>query len=408
MRKALFASTLLATVFACTVTRAQAASAYASLSNPIYTCVPGDNSVALNGLLANGGVVQIAAGTCNLAHGLIMTVSGTILNGAGPGRTVLQAMRPEAIDVVTLGISAVNYQGSGFMVGNLTIDGALTGPAQVSPKRGRDIVIAGGVHADSVNSYGALLMNVETRNAVDGVTIHGSDVTATGLNSHHNRHSGFFVMGLAPIPAPYNIAHNVTLKSSQAAYNNLDNAVGLTWDDVDISRYTANVTIGGPNPGDGNTILFGDILLGCPPHKEGCQNPTGPFLVQGNVVTNTGAVQATGVRAFGHVTGVVFDHNTIEAAVVGVGVFGNISNTQVTNNVVTGPTAVGVTVSPLAGEGPGNQVTVSANTVTMAATNRPAFTVQTATNVTLTDNVGNGAPYDTRQAGQGLVMNGNH
>lgn len=309
---------------------ARAASVYATLSRRIYTCVRGDNSVALNGLLANGGEVKIAAATCNLGHGLMMTVSGTRLVGVGMGRTILHAMKPERIDVITVGIAAVNYRGGGFAISDFTVDGDLRTHAAISPTSGQNIVIMGGVHAEANHSFGITLSNVETRFGVNGVAIHGSDIRAVGLKSHGNRHSGFFVMGLATIPAPYNIAHNVTLTGSWVGRNNLDNRVGLTWDDIDISKFTADVTIGGLNPGDGNTIVAGDILLGCPPTDWGCGESTGPFLVQGNSVTNLGPVQSLGMRAYGNVRGATFDHNTVVTAETGIGVYGNAANTRVT------------------------------------------------------------------------------
>ncbi len=382
-------------------------SPYRTPTRPIYTCTNGDNSVALNGLLAAGGEVDLAAGKCRLAIGLVMPVPGTTLHGAGRGRTVLLPMRPGAIDLVTVGLGSPTYAGGGFTISNLTTNGLVTGPANPNAAAGHGIRVTGGVHADRNSRFGLVIVDVETSYGVGGVSIARSDVTATGLDTHHNRRSGFFVESTARMPAPYNIASRVTLRASTAANNNLDNAPGRTWDNVDFSSYTAHGTVGGPNAGDGNTVIAGDILFGCPPDDLKCARPTGPFLAQGNTVTNTGAMQAVGIRAYGRVAGVVFDRNTITAAQTGIALMGSVTGATVSNNAVSGPSAYGVEIAPLAGAAPGDTLTVSGNNVTMKNPNKPAFSVIRATNVTLRGDNGHGAPYATSQAGAGLVMGGN-
>ncbi len=270
--------------------------------------------------------------------------------------------------------------------------------------------VQGGVYRDATNASGLNVTNVEARDAVDGATIHGSDIAVAGLNSHNNRHSGFFVQGLPELPAPHNTAHNITLQGSRFAVDAMDNRPGKTWDEIDVSDDTANVTIGGLQAGQGNTITDGDVLIGCPPWYSKCaRTPTGPFLVQGNIVTVIGQVQGIGIRAFGNVTGAVFDHNTVNTDGIGIGMFGGVINSRMTNNVVSGEFAYGVLLQPISSyRGAGHSILVESNSVKMGDQNKPAFSVQQATNATLSNNNGNGAPYDTSEAGAGLVMTRNH
>ncbi len=324
-----------------------------------------------------------------------MPVSGTTLNGAGMGETILQASAPLAIDVITIGLEKTNYRGGGFTVSNLTIDGNLHVNANNAQKVGRGVVVQGGV-------VQAFITNVETRYGLDGISIAGSQIAATGIYTHDNRHSGFFVQGNANMPAPYELADSVSLKASRADNNNLDNTPGKTWDDVDFDRRTSNGTIGGPDAGDGNELTGGDILLSCTP--SACPATIGPFTVQGNTVNGT---NQAGVRVYGDVTGALVIGNTLNVAPSGINVVGPVTNSTVSNNTVSGPVAYGINIFPLSGFPVGNEIIVAANNVMMGNIKKPAFAVVGATNVTLANNNAEGASYDTSQAGAGLMMIGN-
>lgn len=405
-RSTLLAATMLA---ALAVSHAHAASPYRGLSVPIYTCTAkSDNSVALNGLLAAGGDVEVAAGKCHLASGLIVSVPGTTLNGAGAGQTIFEPLTLGAdIDIITVGQSGPAWSGGGFTLSNFTTDGRLTTTANPNALASHGIHITGGVHATTGFPFGAALINVETEDYIGGVWITGSDVTATGLNTHNNRHSGFFVQGSLRYPAPYNSADSDGMLGSTAANNQLDNTVGLTWDNVNFSNDTSNGFVGGPNVGDGNTISGGDVLFGCPPTESKCAGvQVGPFLAQGNVVTSTQPIMDIGIRAYGNVTGVTISNNTVNAGGTGIELKGDVTNSTVSTNIISGPSAFGIELNTLAGGAAGDNNIVQSNDITMAS-NKPCVSVIAQTNVQVLDNNGHGAPYATSQAGAGLVFTGN-
>ncbi len=70
----------------------------------------------------------------------------------------------------------------------------------------------------------------------------------------------------------------------------------------------------------------------------------GPFTVQGNTVNDT---QQAGVRVYGDVTGAIVTKNTLNVALCGINVVGPVTNSTVSDNVVSSTIAYGVNVFPL-------------------------------------------------------------
>ncbi len=170
MRSALLTAALLAAPALAHAGTSARLSPYIGNATPTYSCVPGDNSVALNGLLANGGTVNVAPGTCALSGSLYLLVSGTALNGAGMGQTVFVASRPLQMDMVSVGKVGPLFRGSGFTVSNLTLDGNVHGNAGNTSNTGRGIIVYGGATQ-------SVIANVETRFAAIGASIAGSYIT---------------------------------------------------------------------------------------------------------------------------------------------------------------------------------------------------------------------------------------
>eukprot|EP01048_Picozoa_sp_COSAG05_P006543 COSAG05_NODE_429_length_9889_cov_11.904290_2_plen_698_part_00 len=133
----------------------------------------------LNAQLAKGGFVRLPAGVIEIDRPLLMGVSGTVLEGAGPGVTTLRLKKTgEAIQILSLLYGKVSPDGktllrtSGLTVRNLTIDGgqsALVSNKVVDIDQGPsslDMNCAMGVYASDVliqnvtfiNYYGAITM----------------------------------------------------------------------------------------------------------------------------------------------------------------------------------------------------------------------------------------------------------
>lgn len=375
---------------------------YVGNASPTYNCVAGDNSSAINGLLANGGPVNLAAGTCNITKGLVMTVTGTTLNGAGMGQTILQVAKPATIDAVTMGVSRNNYRANNMTVGNLTIDGATHTPELNASKIGRGVVIAGGVTQSFVT-------NVEARFGVDGVFVVGSFNTINGVWVHDNRHAGIYVAGNSNMPPPYNFADHDTTISSRIDNNALDNAYcGAScnpnqWDGLDYDKFSSNGTIGGITPALGNEVTGNDILIAC----SNCtaSQPISTFTVQSNTVSNS---TESGIRTGNEVADITIMGNTVSGCGMGINIIGGVHRATVSNNTITGATSQGVGVYPNSGQPTGDTVTVDSNDITMTSTNRDAVRVTKDTNVHVTNNAMHGAVIDTAPAGAGLVVSGNY
>ena len=372
-------------------------SLYDSVQAPSYTCTPGDNSTALNGLLANGGTVNVAAGVCNLSQGLHLTVSGTTLNGAGAGQTIFQATTPLAFDVITVGLAALKYRGSGFTVSNLTTDGGVTMKAPNITKVGRGIVVLGGVTQ-------SLVSNVETRFSTDGASISGSYITIQNQYSHDNRHAGIYGNGIGSLPAPYNVASQDTVTGGQYDNNCLDNVTGHTFDNMIFANGATNWTVGGPNEGDGNEASGnGDILISC----LACGQDVGVFTVEGNTV-NGGSLG--GVRLTGNVHDIqVLNNMLINEPANAITVAGQVQRAMIQGNMMQVQNGAGVGfLSNAVSPGVSDSITISNNYILMANQNMATVAFQNAsTNVTITGNAYNGAQDNTAMAGAGLVDTGN-
>lgn len=375
-----------------------------------------DSQPALQAALDAGGTIDITTnGKCLLGKGLVITQPGTTLNGAGQGVTMLKAMTADKYDVLTIGVAAVQFHASGITVSNLTLNGAMLEPAPVVKiSTGRCLVVEGGIFADDAHPFGLKVTNVTTRNCTDGVTMHGGDAVFAHLRSFNNRHAGFFVQGNNRFPPPHDYAQHIKLTGSELYANTLDSRSGMTWDEVFIGSYTRDVTIGGPNAGDGNRLTNGDIVLSCPPTDDKCQgDPIGPFLVQRNTVNNLDStVQGIGIRTYGNVRDATIDGNTVQTPTNGIGVFGNSTHILVTRNSVSRSIASGIALHALLTDSNGNpaigdDITVDRNTVSMDNPHKPGVSVIAHTHVTLTDNNTNGAPYDVDQAGDGFSAAGN-
>eukprot|EP01052_Picozoa_sp_SAG31_P032112 SAG31_NODE_3485_length_4211_cov_2.074903_1_plen_245_part_00 len=90
---------------------------------------PPPTAAQLNALLAKGGLVQLPPGVIEVDRPLLLGVSGTVLEGAGPGVTILRLKKSgQAIQMLSLLYGTVTPDGScerttGLVVRNLTVDG---------------------------------------------------------------------------------------------------------------------------------------------------------------------------------------------------------------------------------------------------------------------------------------------
>lgn len=375
-----------------------------------YTCVYGDNAPKINQLLSqlvSGETLGIGAGSCEIDSGLTMTVPGTALVGAGPGQYGTKIFIPAGsgniFDMLTVGIAGGRYHGAGFTIMKLSFDGHITS-RYPGTGTGRGIRIVAGVYADALHAFGVSLSHIAASELVGGISVAGSDVTAVDMYLHDNRHSAFVALG----GASHRIAHDITLKGSVIARNELDNAPGKTYDSIYIGPFTSGVTIGGPAASDGNKVTGGDILFACPPSMGVCATPIGPFLAQNNSVTTGGTTgHRDALRLYGDVTQAKVDRNTISALGIGVYAYGAVTESTISDNAISNRVGTGVVLQQLPGGAPGNSIMIDGNKVSVLRSTI-AFSVVSDTNVTLQDNDAYGSGYSVSRAGAGLTLIGNH
>ena len=133
----------------------------------------------INAQLAKGGIVRLPSGVIEIDRPLLMGVSGTVLEGVGPGVTTLRLKKSgEVIQMLSLLYGVQSSDGktllhtSGLIVRNLTFDGGQSASASnpvVGINQGPsslDMNVAMGIYASDVlvsdvtfiNHYGAISM----------------------------------------------------------------------------------------------------------------------------------------------------------------------------------------------------------------------------------------------------------
>jgi hypothetical protein len=134
----------------------------------------------INAQLAKGGIVRLPPGVIEIDRPLLMGVSGTVLEGLGPGVTTLRLKKTgEVIQMLSLLYGVQSSDGksimrtSGLTVRNLTLDGGQSASAGSNPVVGidqgpssLDMNCCVGVYANDVlvtdvtviNHYGAITM----------------------------------------------------------------------------------------------------------------------------------------------------------------------------------------------------------------------------------------------------------
>ncbi len=349
-----------------------------------------DATAALNAMLAAGGQVRLPAGTCLVSDSLIVR-SGSVVRGAGIGRTVIKASPTPEYPVISIG--STRGGASNVDLSGLTVDGSGT---RIMERRNSDgVLVFNG--ADRIRIH-----DLEVQGAGrNGIRVIGRNIEISGSSVHDNFANGIFAVGSRK-PGAVVRTENVRVLSNRVMHNSLGGLPpGKSWDGIDIDPAASNCTV------EDNTVIGNDIIL----LEDGKSVPSST----GNQVLNNTILDSpeNGIDVSGAETDFRLVGNRIER-VRGAGILinGPVVRGLIQSNTILETTKPGILVDNWISFLPGapREITIVGNTVDPGRVGgrSPAIALRAgASDIRIMANRLSSYGINTSRAGPGVVAQGN-
>lgn len=348
-----------------------------------------DATAALNAMLARGGEVRLPAGVCLVSNSLLVR-SGTVVSGAGIGRTVIKASPTPEYPVISIG--SARGGASNVDLSGLTVDGSGTRIME----RPNDGILS------YFGSTEVRIHNLEVRGAGgNGIKVVGSNIDVSDNSVHDNFANGIYAVGRQKVGAVVPTT-NVRVLRNRVSHNSLGGMPpAKAWDGIDIDPATANCLI------EGNTVIGNDIIL----FETGryAANSSGHRVTRNTIIDSV----ANGIDVAGAITDFQLIGNRIERTRgFGIVINGPVAHGVVRGNVILGTTKAGILIDNYIHlPGVPRDLDVSGNTVDPgpSAGRSPSVMVRgRATNVRVVGNRVSITGINAAGAGAGILVQANH